>query len=241
MLMLEHKGIPYERVELLTGAHPLLVRLRGFPGHRKPIREVDGGANAALTLFDRMGTVPALAFGAERVQTNRAIARFLDRVQPDPPLFPAEPALRARVEEAEAWGDEVLQMAARRITLAAGRGGLDGLHARGGDGRLGALLSRDDRMRFVAGNVAARIVFGASSENEEALLAQVPSMLDRVDAWIGEGVLGGPVLNAADYMIAPSLALMTYRRDVAEQILSRPAGAFVDRILPLPAATAARA
>src|ERR1700682_638331 len=30
MLMLEHKGIAYRRVDLLTGPHPLSVRIRGF-------------------------------------------------------------------------------------------------------------------------------------------------------------------------------------------------------------------
>ena len=33
MLMLDHKGIPYRTVTLPTGLHPLVVRLRGFPGH----------------------------------------------------------------------------------------------------------------------------------------------------------------------------------------------------------------
>ena len=32
MLMLEHKGIEYERVELPTGLHPFLLPLRGFRG-----------------------------------------------------------------------------------------------------------------------------------------------------------------------------------------------------------------
>ena len=41
-LMLEHKHIPYDTVELPTGLHPLLVRAHGFPGHRTPIRTVDG-------------------------------------------------------------------------------------------------------------------------------------------------------------------------------------------------------
>ena len=39
-------------------------------------------------------------------------------------------------------------------------------------------------------------------------------MLDRIDAWIADGVLNGPQLNVADFMVAPSLALILYRDDV---------------------------
>jgi hypothetical protein len=61
-------------------------------------------------------------------------------------------------------------------------------------------------------------------------------MLDRIDASIGAGVLNGEALNAADYMIVTSLALLSYRRDLSEGIEARPAGRLVDRVLPLPAA-----
>ena len=36
-------------------------------------------------------------------------------MRPDPPLFPADPDQRAAVEEAERWGETVLQDAVRRI------------------------------------------------------------------------------------------------------------------------------
>jgi hypothetical protein len=60
-------------------------------------------------------------------------------------------------------------------------------------------------------------------------------MLDRIDAWIAEDVLNGEELNAADYMIVTSLALLMYRTDLEPQIASRPAGQLVDRVLPEPA------
>jgi glutathione S-transferase len=49
------------------------------------------------------------------VQGSREIAHALDEVYPEPPLFPADPALRERVEEAERWGEEQLQPVPRRI------------------------------------------------------------------------------------------------------------------------------
>jgi glutathione S-transferase len=59
-------------------------------------------------------------------------------------------------------------------------------------------------------------------------------MLDRIDAWIEAGVLGGEQPNAADCMIAPSLALMLYRPDMRALFDGRPALALVDRLLPEP-------
>ncbi len=44
---------------------------------------------------------------------------MLDELKSEPSLLPPEEPLRGQVEEAERWGDEVLQMAARRIGLAA--------------------------------------------------------------------------------------------------------------------------
>ena len=234
MLLLVHKGIEHRVVELPTGLHPLLVRLRGFPGNRSPIRSLDGATHRPLSAMDRLGTVPALRYGDRRVQTNLAIARFLESTQPDPPLFPEDPERRRAVQDAERWGDETLQMAARRIVFAAALRGLDELHHRGDRGRLGALLSSSEPVRRQTSQIAGRLAFRATPERDAELLADLPAMLDRVDAWIGAGVLGGPSLNAADLMIAPSLALMAYRRDLRPQIEARPAGALMERVLPEP-------
>ena len=42
-------------------------------------------------------------------------------------------------------------------------------------------------------------------------------------------------LNAADFMVAPSLALILYRPDVMPLFEGRPALELVDRLLPEPA------
>jgi glutathione S-transferase len=236
ILMLAYKAISYRLVALPTGAHPLLVRALGFPGNRKPIRSVDGATPGALALLDRIGTVPALRYGFERVQTNHEIADFLDSLRPDPPLYPAEPERRRAVEEAQRWGDQVFQMAARRITLIGGRHGLDSLRHRANDGRLGPLLSRNERSREINTEIAARMIFRANANAERELLDELSAQLDRIDAWIADGVLDGPRLNAADFLIAPSLALISYRLDLRPQIEARPAGALLERVLPEPSA-----
>jgi glutathione S-transferase len=241
MLLLEHKDIPYERVELPTGLHPLALRVRGFAANPAPFRRFDDRRRRMLGSIDRMGTVPALQIDGQRVKQNREISRFLDRLRPDPPLFPTDAERRRAVEEAERWGDEVLQMVARRLALAASLHGPDGLINRGDDGRLGPLLWRHATIRLTGARMIARFVFGAGSQAESQLLAELPGMLDRVDGWIESGVLNGEELNAADFMIAPSLALLCYRPDVRPQIERRPAIRLVDRLLPDPTAPATSA
>jgi glutathione S-transferase len=236
MLVLEHKRIAFETVVLPTGAHPMAVRMLGFPGHRKPIRSVDGQTHAALARLDRMGTVPALRYGEQRIQTNTEIIRFLDGIKPDPPLYPAEDELRERVERARAWGDEPLQMAARRIVLAGGLHGANALYGDGAHGRLGALLSENGLMRTAVSNIAARVTFRASGDHEAEQLSTLPGMLDRIDAWIAEGVLNAAEPNAADFTIAPSLALLSYRLDLRPQIEARPCYALMERFVPEQAA-----
>jgi glutathione S-transferase len=229
-LMLEHKRIPYRLVVLPSGPHPLLIRALRFPGNRTPIRAVNGATPPHLRLLDRLGTVPALHLGSERVQTNRKIARFLEHRQPEPALFPSAEEQRHAVEEAELWGDQTLQMAARRVALASS---LENMSRRGTDGRLGPLLARSTWMRVILSHTAGGL-FNANAGNEAELLAAIPAMLDRIDAWIGGGVLGSAQLNAADFVIAPSVALLSYHRALREQISERPVAALIDRLLPEP-------
>jgi glutathione S-transferase len=241
MLLLEHKGIEYERVELPTGLHPFLLPLRGFGSNPSAFRHIDDDRpHRMIGMMDRLGTVPSLLIDGQKVKTNRAIARFLEEFRPDPPLFPSDPDQRRAVEEAEQWGDEVLQMVARRVVLAARLQGRDGLVDRGDDGRLGPLLFKSQQARLFATLGIAR-AFGVDAPAANELPRALPAMLDRIDGWIEAGVLNGEELNAADFMIAPSLALLTYRRDLRNEIGSRPALRLVDRLLPEPSAPRAEA
>src|SRR3954465_4946256 len=165
MLLLEHKGIEYTTIRLPSGTQRLL-RVRGWPG----------------------GTVPALVMDGERVQGNLEIARHLDRVQPEPPLYPADPERRRQVEEAELWADDVFQMSARRIALAATMDGLDAFSDRADRGRLGPLLWTTQGRRKVGMKVVRR-VFNVNRRTEPRLLRKLPAQLDRIDAWIDAGVL----------------------------------------------------
>jgi glutathione S-transferase len=234
MLMLEHKGIPYERIDFVTLTHPVMARLHGFDagGQR---RSAGGRRTVGIRLGDRLGTVPGLAADGQRISTNHGIARFLDQTHPDPPLFPVDPERRAAVEEAEGWANGTLQIAARRILGAAVIRDPAEFGRSAGDGRMGYLLYRRPRMRALMFPWIAGKVFATSAKAEHDPAAELPSLLDRIDELVSEGVIGGEQLNAADFMVAPSLALILYRSDIEPLFEGRPALELVDRLLPAPA------
>lgn len=205
-LMLAHKGIAFRRVNLVPGFHRVYVRARGFPGDR----------------------VPAVKFpDGSRAQGTRLLARALDAIQPEPRLVPGDP----RVEEAERWGDDVLQQWARRMVIEAGIRDPEALNEHGSEGRLGPLLFKGDRRRHLMARLV-KIAYGMTSEQFRDDRTRTAEMLDGVDALIAEGVLNGEQLNCADFQIATSVALVEYRLDVREQLRGRPAAELMERVLP---------
>jgi glutathione S-transferase len=233
MLMLEHKRVAYRRDDVVTLLHPVVVRLHGFDAGGQT-RSAGGRRPLGLRMGDHLGTVPALAADGDRVSTNHRIARFLDGRHPDPPLFPADPERRAAVEETERWANDTLQMAARRIVAVAAVRDPAGFSELTADGRLGNLLFKQAVARRLIVPRVVAATFVATPRAEPELLAELTEMLDRIDSWIGDGVLGGAQLNAADFMVAPSLALILYRPDLRAMFEGRPALELVDRLLPEP-------
>jgi glutathione S-transferase len=209
MLMLERKGIPYSRIDLVAVLSKPILRAAGFP----------------------RVTVPALRIDGRRIQGSREIARELDRLVPDPPLFPADPGSRAKVEEAEAWGDEVLQDAARRLVwnvLSKDSGPIES-YLQGA--RLGLPVAVAARTAPPIAKLSARFN-EADDAHAIADLAALPAMLDRIDGYVADGVIGGPEPNAADLQIAPSIALVMTLEDLRPHIEPRPAGELARRIVP---------
>ena len=198
---LELKAIPYKTVEMLIPTQLVLTRLR-FPGRSVPALRLDGG---------------------EKVQGSRAIMRRLDELAPDPPLLPdAEPA-RTAVLDAERWGDEVLQPLARRLVWSALKRRPEAIPSFQEASRLPRLP------RPVVRAVAPAIIriestsHDASDATVRGDLRALLGHLDRIDGWIREGVLGGPVPNAADLQIGSSLRLLATIGDVRTLLAGRPA------------------
>jgi glutathione S-transferase len=208
-LMLRHKGIEYERVDLTPGSQRLLLRLQGFPG----------------------GTVPALRIDGRKVQGSLEVSRALEELKPDPPLFPADPDRRAAVEAAERWGDAVLQPVPRNLfrwSLARDGGLRRGFAELAG---MPAPALAEYAMQPLAWYFA-RIVSGTTDESIKADLAALPEHLDHVDGLIAAGVIGGEEPNAADFQIATSVRVLLNYPQLRPMIESRPAGELAMRILP---------
>jgi glutathione S-transferase len=207
-MMLEYKGVPHQTVRLISGLHPPLLRLAGFPG----------------------GTVPALRFEGRRVQGSLKISRFLDEVSPQPPLFPGKPEARRAVEEAEAWGANVLQEVPRRLYR----------WALVRDPQLRHELALANRLPFpglmsVLMQPLARLFArksGGDDVNVRLHLAQLPEMLAHVDGLLGAGVIGASVPNAATFQIAPSLRFLMNFEQLAPLLGEGPAARFARELLP---------
>jgi glutathione S-transferase len=208
MLMLERKGIPYKRVDLMPVISKGVLKAQRFPGI----------------------TVPALKLDGRRIQGSTEIARELDHVQPDPPLFPSDPQQRLKVEEAEAWGDP-FQQKPRQIIWWALKRNRAPMASYSEGARLGIPVGLAVKTGGPIVSLSARFN-EATDENVRSDLASLPEDLDRIDTWIKEGVLGGPEPNAADYQIAPSLRLAMSLDDLRPFIDSRPCGELARRVDP---------
>jgi glutathione S-transferase len=208
-LMLDHKGIAYKRTDLLPVISKGALRALGFPRN----------------------TVPAIKVDGKRVQGSREIARELEGLQPDPPLFPADAEKRIAVEEAERFGDEELQHPIRQLLWWSIKRDKAPLRSYSEGARLGVPI--DLAMLTAAPIIALSSRFNeASDENVRRDLAALPDLLNRVDAWIESGVLNSEQLNAADFQIAPSIGLAMTLDDLRPAIENRPAGALAKRVVP---------
>jgi len=206
-LMLEFKGLHYEPVWLLPGLHPILLRTRGF-----------GGA-----------TVPAMKIDGRKVQTTLAIARALDDLQPDPPLFPSDPEQRIAVEEAERWSDEILQDVPRRIVrwMSVHRPETRVMIAR----EIGVPLPK--LAAWINAPTARYMANKVDSDREiNNAIGAVGEVLDHVDELIEQGVIGGEVPNAADFQIATSVRALLTVRDLDRATQGRPSAELAMRLVP---------
>jgi len=202
--MLEHKGIDFRRVNFPPGPHRVLVRVMGFRGDRVPAVKFEDG---------------------RRAQGTRELPRVLDELVPERRLVPDDP----RALEAERWADDVLQQWARRMVASTGARDPDALTGRGGEGRLGPLLSPYDQPR----RVIARLVLVAFRAGKEQLRddrERTGEILDQVDAWIADGVLNGDELRSPDFAVAPSLALVEYIVALQPELRRRPLNQLIERV-----------
>jgi len=208
LAMLRHKQIEPDVVELPPGAHAAVLLGLGF----------------------RRGTVPALKLDGRRIQGSLPIARELEASRPDPPLYPADPGERRRVEEAERWGESQYQPVPRRLFRWQTTQSLDS--------RRWLMRATGIPVADVAGIAIwpmtllfARLE-GVGEKEAKADFDAVPSLVDHVDGLIAEGTLDGEHLNAADFQIGTTTRVLLGFPELVPMIEARPAGAHARRVLP---------
>jgi glutathione S-transferase len=203
------KRVPYERIDMI----PVLA---------KPLQ---------LRRFGGL-TVPGVIFeDGERVLGSRPIVRSLEHRAPDPPLLPADARERRLVEEAERWGDEVLQALARRLIWASLKRRPDAMlsYSEGADLPVPRFAQRPSAPLIAA---ASARLNGATDPEVRADLINLDFHLDRADRWVEQGAIGGDRPNAADLQVGAGLRLLLTLDDVASRIDARPCGRVARRWFP---------
>jgi glutathione S-transferase len=206
---LSMKGLGYDVVEWPPPLHA-------------PIQRVIFGAR----------TVPAIRIDGEKVSGSRTIMRRLEQLAPEPPLFPADAKARARVEDAERWGDEVFQQIARELVWV----GIKHTPA--------AMVSYSENSRLplpapairLSAPLIARLGARLNRTNDgvaRADLEALPAQLDKIDAWIADGTIGDSEHpNAADLQLASTIRLMLTFADVRPLIEGRPCAELAMQLFP---------
>jgi glutathione S-transferase len=209
-LMLEHKRIDHEVVNLVPGLHPQALRALGFHGKTVPALKLDGG---------------------RRIQGSLEISKALEELAPDPPLYPSDPDERRRVVDAERWGERVLQELVRRIFRwgAAEQPELRRWIAAEIVGvpapRLAAAVNSPVARRFARASEA-------TDERVRADVAALPEVLGEVDELIEAGTIGTAQPNAADFQVLASIRVLMAFPALRGAIEARPCGRLAERLLP---------
>jgi glutathione S-transferase len=207
-LMLEHKGIEHKVTMFPAGLHPVLVRVAGFRGNTVPVLKIDG----------------------RRVEKSLVIARELERLKPDPSLYPADPAAKARVEEAERWGEAELQPMPRRMfrwALTQQRAArewtarFEGLPLPSVQARTNVPLVK----RFAS-------AVGATDARVRQDLQELPGKLDRADELVVNGTLSLEQPNAATFQIGTAIRALSIFAQMEPLLAGRPCGDIARSVLP---------
>ncbi len=211
------------------------------PHRRRSPLPLFGTLPVALVLT-RKPTFPVLRLDGRAISDSTAIVAALERRYPDPPLYPADPALRARALELEDFFDEQLAPYVRRLAFSFATR----------DARLFFRAALPDSSSFTralllpGGFVTTRLTRGryaATRANEQEARAKILAAMDRIEAEIGpSGYLVGDAFTIADLTAAalstpllrpperqhlPPVEFPEPLRSFGEELTARPAGRWV--------------
>jgi glutathione S-transferase len=202
---LERKGLEFEKVTLVPGAH------------NEEMEKVYGSGRT---------TVPGLLVDGEPVHGSVAILERLEQLAPDPPLYPA--SIADRVREAERWGDAELQDLGRRLPWGALHFRPEAAGTFGGGEPLDP-AGTDFAIKVVR---ATWKYHGITAQRLADDLAGLPAKLDHIDALAADGIVGGDAPTAADLQLGSTLRVLLCLGDVRPLIEGRPAEQLARRWFP---------
>jgi glutathione S-transferase len=223
------------RLYVLPGSHPCTaveaaLRLKALDFDRTVLLPIAPVLIGPL----RWGgtTVPGMRLGGERLLGSRTIMRRLDELAAEPPLLPPPGAERDRLLEAERWGDEVFQSVPRRLIDAAFVRRPRAMESYAANAKLPLPAAAMRPAMPLTARLMA-IKNKASDEAARADLAALPGHLERIDAWIAEGLLGGERPNAADLQIGSTVQLLLSIGDARPLVEGRTAAQLARYFPPL--------
>ena len=178
---LEKKGVAFEEVELQMGNHHDEVEAIYGEGRR---------------------TVPAMVIDGEQVHGSTAILARLEELFPDNPLYPE--GVADAVREAELWGDGEYQDLGRRLPWAALHFRPEATGSFAGAGPLDP-AGVDFAIQTIR---ASWKLHSISAERTAADLTGLPAMVERIEGFASEGLIGGPEPTAADLQIGATTRIL---------------------------------
>ena len=217
---LDFKRIPYELRTPLPGLHR---------------------ARALALTRGRHQRLPILDLDGRRVADSTAIIAALEELQPDPPLYPADPGERRRALELEDWFDEELGPRMRRLiwhhTLDDADATVEAVMPNAGAGR-----KRLMRMMAPIARPAVRHDYGVGDASAAEALAGLRGAMDRIEQELaGAEYMVGGAFSVADLtgaaLFTPLLApperpyapkdMAPGILEVREELAARPGGRWV--------------
>jgi glutathione S-transferase len=178
---LDYKQIPHERRVPIPGLH---------------------GIRASILTRGAQRRLPVLALNGRRIGDSTAIIAALEEHTPDPPLYPADPAQRARSLELEEWFDESLAPPLRRFvwhhTLPHTEAVLAALFTRPSPVRASMLRATAPIARW-----AVRRDYDIDDQTATLARQEVVAAMDRLEAELQpSGYLVGDAFTVADLTAA---------------------------------------
>jgi glutathione S-transferase len=180
---LDHKRWPHKRTAMVPGWH-MLVAWRMSGQTKLPILELDGRV----------------------VVDSTAIIAEIERLRPDSPLYPADPAARARALAIEEYFDEEVAPDVRRLFWSCYLDRADACARMATDGR-GAIARLVWQATFPFVRPLFRGQLGTDPGRIERARARLPAFFDRLESEVQpSGYLVGDTFSIADLTAA---AVMT--------------------------------